>query len=68
MHSNALQSESEINRTRDAHEESIPEADEALVQDMWKEVRKNAKENWSDDNISPPFLEMDLDSLNGSKN
>ena len=44
--------------------ESIPEGDEQLAQDMWGAVHKHAEENWSDDNASPPFSEMDLDHPN----
>ena len=41
--------------------ETIPEVDEQLAEDMWDAVHKHAKENWSDDNASPPFSEMNLD-------
>ena len=50
-----------INSTQNATMESIPEMDEQQAQELWEEVHKNAMEHWSDDNISPPFSEMDLE-------
>ena len=50
-----------INSTQNATIESIPEMDEQQAQELWEEVHKNAMEHWSDDNISPPFSEMDLE-------
>lgn len=38
----------------------MDKADESLAQDLWGEVRKHAKDNWSDENVSPPFSKMDL--------
>ena len=34
---------------------------------MWETVPKHAKENWSDNKVSPPFSEMDLEHPRGSK-
>ena len=61
MHSTALPNHYEDELPRSAIGESIPEADEILAEDMWDRVRKHAEENWSDNNVSPPFSEMDLD-------
>ena len=61
MHSTALPEHYEEELPRSAIGESIPEADEILAEDMWGQVRKHAEENWSDNNVSPPFSKMDLD-------
>ena len=61
MHSDALPQNDEARLSREAIGESIPEADEILAEDMWDRVRKHAEENWLDNNVSPPFSEMDLD-------
>ena len=57
-----------INSTQNATMESIPEMDEQQAQELWEEVHKNAMEHWSDDNISPPFSEMDLERKTLNKN
>ena len=61
MHSTALPEHYKDELPRSAIGESIPEANEILAEDMWGQVRKHAEENWSDNNVSPPFSEMDLD-------
>ena len=61
VHSSALPDHYEEELPRSVIGESIPEADEILAEDMWGQVRKHAEENWSDNNVSPPFSEMDLD-------
>ena len=61
MHSDAFPQNDEARLSREAIGESIPEADEILATEMWGRVRKHAEENWSDDNVSHPFSEMDLD-------
>ena len=38
-----------------------------MAQDMWEIVQKHAEENWSDDKVSPPFLERDLEHPRGNK-
>ena len=53
---------------QNATKESIPEMDEHQAQELWEEVHKNAMEHWSDDNISPPFSEMDLERRSLDKN
>lgn len=63
MHSDAFPRDDEASMSREAIGESIPESDEILAIDMWGQVRKHTEENWSDDNVSPPFSEMDLDQL-----
>ena len=63
MHSTALPNHYEDELPRSAIGESIPEADEILAEDMWDRLRKHTEENWSDNNVSPPFSEMDLDQL-----
>ena len=63
MHSTALPEHYEDELPRSVIGESIPEADEILAEDMWGQVRKHAEEYWSDNNVSPPFSEMDLDQL-----
>ena len=40
--------------------EGIPEVDEQQTRELWEAVHRNAVENWSDDNVSPPFSEMNL--------
>ena len=63
MHSTTFPKKYEDELPRSAIGESIPEADEILAEDMWGQVRKHAEENWSDNNVSPPFSKMDLDQL-----
>ena len=41
--------------------EGIPEVDEQQARELWEAVHKNATDNWSDTNVSPPFSEMNLE-------
>ena len=40
--------------------EGIPDVDEQQAMEMWEEVNQNAIEQWSNHDISPPFLEINF--------
>ena len=42
--------------------EGILEVDEQHARELWEAVHKNTVENWTDDNVFPPFFEMNLES------
>ena len=48
-------------QTQSMNLEGIPEVDEQHARELWDAVHKNAVENWSNDNVSPPFSEMNLE-------
>ena len=41
--------------------DSILEVDEQQARELWEAIHKNVVENWLDDNVSPPFYEMNLE-------
>ena len=49
-----------INASENTIIDGIPEMDELQATELWDDVNKNAMEQWSNNNVSPPFSKIDF--------